>query len=570
MKKTYLIILLFLFSRSLLAATITVQADFNPVLLSDSFHLIFEANGSVDDDPDFSPLEKDFEILSRSQSSNISIINGDYKRTKKWVLTVMAKQAGVFTLPAISFGRDRSPQMQLTVKAANPNSKQSYDLQKKQILELEASSQTLRVQGQLILTMRLLTSENINAYRFSDVSIENMDVVIEQLGKEKQYKTYRGNTPYLVVERRYALFPQQTGNMKIKPVLAEVDIPSARRSNSFFDPFGRNTQTRRLRSKAISIDVKDIPTNYKATHWLPAKDLQLLEEWPDNIQFKVGEPVTRTLSVLADGLTSAQLPEIATGNIADVKQYPDQANLHDTKNDDGIIGIREEKIALIPTRAGHFTLPAIELPWWNTQTQKMEIARIPAKDIQVVATNTPLPQSPPSNVAAQPQTDHAAPIIATTEKPSDTSKAQNNFWFYACVFMSVLWLFTLFFCWLRHRQSTEPRRSPHQGEAQTSHKDALKALNKACRNNDAQACKKALILWGRAILQKPHLNNLGELASYLEEPLSTQISALNQYLYGAQPHNWQAKDLAERCQQYSPPQTKKPAPCDSMEPLYKS
>ena len=569
MKKTYLIILLFLFSRSLLAATITVQADFNPVLLSDSFHLIFEADGSVDDDPDFSPLEKDFEILSQSQSSNISIINGSYNRSKKWTLTLMAKQAGVFTLPSISFGSDSSPQMQLTVKAASSNNSKSYGLNKKQMLELEASSKEAWVQGQVIVTLRLLTAENINSYRFSDLKINNMDVVIEQLGKEKQYKTYHGNTPYLVVERRYALFPQQTGMMNIAPMVAEVDVPSGnRRSNSFFDPFGRNTQTRRVRSSATSIKVKDIPSNFKSPHWLPAKEIQLVEEWPDNAEFKVGEPVTRTLSLLADGLTSAQLPELALKNIAGVKQYPDQANLHDTKNDDGIVGIREEKIALIPTQAGHFTLPAIEIPWWNTQTHKMEVARIAKKQIQVIAAAS---QHSQAAVKQPPVQEPAADIsVSHNESIPAPEPAVNKFWFYSSLILAALWLLTLFAWWLSRQKKSQVETETIQPVVHTSLKDALKQVNKACQNNDAQACKNALIVWGQVILQQPTLASLGELAKHIDEPLKGKIIALNQHLYGSQQQTWQADNIAALCQKQTPINTAKTTHSNSLEPLYKA
>ena len=58
------------------AASITVSTSRNPVALDDSFHLIYEANSSVDDDPDFSPIYKNFDILSSSQSTNMRSVNG--------------------------------------------------------------------------------------------------------------------------------------------------------------------------------------------------------------------------------------------------------------------------------------------------------------------------------------------------------------------------------------------------------------------------------------------------------------------------------------------------------------
>lgn len=570
----HIVIVLFsLLSSQAYGAQITVTSDFNPVLLSDSFHLTFEATGSVDDEPDFSPLEKDFDILGRSQSSNISIINGDYKRSTKWTLSLMARQAGVITIPSISFGKDRSPQMQITVKQASAatNSK-SYGTNKSLMLELEADKKQTWVQGQLIVTLRLLSSKNLNSYRFSDLKINDMDAVTEVLGKVKQYKTYRGNTPYLVLEQRYALFPQEVGQLHINPMIAEVDIIKSSRSNSFFDPFGRSTQTRRIRSQGLDINVKGIPPGFKGQHWLPANEIQLVEEWPDNAAFKVGEPVTRTLSLLADGLTSAQLPELSLKEIDGLKQYPDQPSLHDNKKADGVIGIREEKVALIPTRKGKITIPAIELPWWNVKTGKMEVARLPAKTIHVMAGSNISQHNtgPASQTPVMPQTSMPQTPAGQATAPAPQAGQTNQLWFYLSWAFASAWLLTLLAWWITSRKKTITQPLTRVEPDLPSVKPALNQLKKACKANNAAACKDALILWGQAVLQQPSLHNLGELSQRVNEPLRSKIAQLNQYLYSGQQGQWQAGELVELCQKYQPEPASRSSDASPLEPLYKA
>ena len=46
------------------AANITVKTSRNPVALDDSFHLIYEADSTVDGEPDFSPVYEHFDILN--------------------------------------------------------------------------------------------------------------------------------------------------------------------------------------------------------------------------------------------------------------------------------------------------------------------------------------------------------------------------------------------------------------------------------------------------------------------------------------------------------------------------
>jgi len=81
------------------AANITVTTSRSPVTLDSSFHLIYEADSSVDDDPDFSPIYKDFDVLSSSQSTNMRSINGDWSLKKAWDLTLISKA----TLAALLF-----------------------------------------------------------------------------------------------------------------------------------------------------------------------------------------------------------------------------------------------------------------------------------------------------------------------------------------------------------------------------------------------------------------------------------------------------------------------------------
>ena len=139
-----------LFSGQIFAATITAQTDRSTISINESFSLILEATGSVDDDPDFSPLEKDFDILNRSQSSNISYINGNYSKSLTWTLHLMAKQEGILTIPSIAFGKDKSPQLRMTIKPAGKTDPATQDI----FVEADISVKEAYVQQQIVYTMR--------------------------------------------------------------------------------------------------------------------------------------------------------------------------------------------------------------------------------------------------------------------------------------------------------------------------------------------------------------------------------------------------------------------------------
>ena len=558
-----LILLFTAITQPVIAATITAQVDRNPVGLNESFNIIFEATGSPDDDPDFSPLEKDFDILGKSSSSNISIINGDYKKSKKWNVSVYAKRAGILTIPSISFGKDSSPALRLNVKKASQQSTtQTTDF----FLEVEANPEETWAQGQIILTLRFMSSKNLSSFSgFSKPEIKNLDAVIEQLGEDKQYQTQRGTKPYLVIERSYAIFPQQNGLMHIPPIIAEARISSG--SRSMFDPFQRGGKTTRVRSKALDIQVAGVPANYNAKNWLPAAEIQLVEEWPQNPPvFTAGEPVTRTLTIMADGLTSAQLPELLPAAVDGLKQYPDQPVLKDNKKNDGIIGIRQEKIALIPTHAGQYTLPAIEIPWFNTTTGKIEKARIKERTITVAASelNTSTQQAP----SIQKQLTPLSQTTAVASQPPSTQAS--DIWFWLSLFFASGWLLTLITWWYKNRHIQTKALSPQRKKSQASLTAVDKALKKACEKNDVSACKDALIAWGKVIYPTKLPTSLGHLAELTGEPLKSKINELNKTLYSSSAHTWNSDGLWEITRQIMREQdAQNTQSTDTLEPLYK-
>jgi len=337
--KTFFILSL-LFALTAKAADISVKIDRTKIELNETFTLTFEASEDPDDDPDFSPLEKDFQVISKSSSSNMSIINGAYSRTKKWNITLIALRTGTLTIPQINFGSDTSPSYKVDItlpKKSTGRQGESF------ISELEISTNTSYPQAQIIVTQRLLSSSNITAYEFSPLKLSGVEVTSETLGDIKQFQVKRGDTPYLVLEQNYAIYPQSAGTLSIQPSVASarIAIQGSNRGRSAYDPFRSNTKTLRRSSEGKTITVKPMPDAFKGKHWLAAKEVQLVEEFPQGKTFKAGEPITRTLLLLADGQLSSQLPEFKTEEISGLKQYPDKPLLKNNVSDDGITGVQQ-------------------------------------------------------------------------------------------------------------------------------------------------------------------------------------------------------------------------------------
>ncbi|VAW60898.1 hypothetical protein MNBD_GAMMA11-2805 [hydrothermal vent metagenome] len=529
------------------AADIRVIVDRSQVQLNETFSMKFESTENVDGEPDFSPLERDFKIISKSTSSNMSITNGQYKKTSRWNLSLMPMQVGTITIPPISFGSDQSRKLQITitpVKKSTGRKGQAF------ISELEISTSTAYVQSQIIVTQRMLSARNINGYEFSPLDISGVDVVTESLGDVKQYQTTIDNTPYLVLEKIHAIYPQAHGELLIKPSLASARVAINNRSS--YDPFRSNTKTVRRSSDKKKIHVKNMPRSFKGRHWLPAREIQLVEEFPENETFKAGEPITRTISLLADGQSASQLPEIVMDEIKGLKQYPDKPLLNNNKREDGITGVQQIKFALIPAHEGKYTLPAITIPWWNTQTDKMEIAKIAARTFTVKATavsaSSTITPRPTLALATSPESNTHS-TTTSPPSPSTTAHADNNpLWKIIALLLACGWGVTLIVLW-KSRHNNKPVDSV---EPATTHslKQAYRQLRSCCEKKNAQACKNALLVWASALFADQSIHSLGQLSRHVNAPLARKISDLNAHLYKQSTADWTCEGLADLCMKF--------------------
>ena len=365
------------------AASITVKTDRNPVVLQESFQLIFEADAKVDDDPDFLPLNKDFQILSTSTSTNMSIANAKINRTKQWRLTMLPLKAGKLIIPAISFGKEKSPQSSLTVvmNATGSATPERQDI----FIDVKLAPKTAYVQAEMIYTIKLYRSIATSNESLSEPELSQGNAIVEQLDADRSYETSFQGRRFTVFERSYAIYPQVSGTLLFSPVRFQGQVSA--HSSPRFDLFGSGTKTVVRQSEPLRAVIKPVPADYQAKNWLPATDLKIIEKWSkDPTTLLSDEPVTRTVTLTAVGLTASQLPELPEQVPADFRQYPDKPVLEELQSAGGITGIRQQKSAIIPARAGAYTLPEITLPWWNTETQTMEYAVLPERRVQVAAT----------------------------------------------------------------------------------------------------------------------------------------------------------------------------------------
>lgn len=547
----FLLLLLSVMPQGAVAAQIEVSVDRNPVNSDESFQILFTATESPDGAPDFSPLEQDFIILNQSQSSNAAWINGKSSKTVQWTLNVIAKNVGNLTIPIIEFGADRSNPATINVVKSGTN--KAVNTNENLFLAVEATPASPYLQSQVIYTLRLYRKVDIAQAQLTEPELA--DAVIEKLADDSNYVTKVNDIDYSVTERRYAIFPQKSGKMTIKPPVLTADVVTNARGG--FNGLFNSTQTKRVAAKEIILDIKPAPASFTGSHWLSAEQLEVKQEWSGDFeQMKVGEPLTRTLSLLAKGATVSSLPELNTTKTDErLKTYPDQPVLKEQKTTDGLLAFREEKIALIPSKTGEYKLPTIKIPWFNTKTNKMETATIPETTITVLA-GAATPASTPSATVIPQQN-------AVTPASQPLSEQQTSNWLWVSLFLALGWLITLFY-FLTKRPA--PPVVIANDEAELSLKASVNQLKKACADNNATAAKNALLAWG---LARFDATSLGATADCCDARLHDEILQLNQVLYAKDAPAWSGKKLFQAFVENNA-RAKMPAvENDGLEPLFR-
>jgi hypothetical protein len=511
-------------------ATVTASIDRADIELNESFTLELMTDANIDLQPDISVLEKDFHIGQGNQLSNTMITNGQIRRSKTWSYVLMPKRAGQLTIPSISIGTESSNP--LIVDVSEPT--YSPPGEAEVFITTEVDYDESYVQAQVLLTVKIYRSVAVRQPALRDPVVSGAEVLLELAGDDRSYEAVIGGTPYGVIERVIAIYPQESGEIELSPARFEARVLRN----------GRITGRKVYESEPLTVTVlptPPLPANHPDAVWLPARDLQLSENWSrDEAEITAGEPLTRHVTISALGQLETQIPAVEPPAAAGINVYPDKPELSRNIESGGIRGIRKDQYALIGVRAGTVVLPALEIPWWNVESGEWEVASLPERTINILGSDDPVVVE----TAAPTQSD----VAATAVGPTVT--VHSEFWRRASEILAALLVITLFAWWW----SSRPKGAPREPEPVPIHRQQakfLKAARKAALAADASGVRVALISWG--LLQWPDdaPRSIGVIASRVGSPLAEELSALSRLSYGPESAEWDGATLAKALRSFA-------------------
>jgi len=520
-----LIISLFISAYSSLIWAASARIDRSTVQQDETINLVLRIEtNNPSEKPELSLLEKNFYLLGNRQTSRHMITNGQTQSYTEWHITLMPKKTGSLTIPSIKIGKEATRAIALTVTKPSDKNKKNQAV----FIETDISHQQAYVQEQLLFTVRIFTAVQLDNMSMTPPELDSAS--IQQIAQNNFYRNV-SDKRYHVTELRYAIFPEKTGELIIPELIFSAEQRTRR--NSIYG-FSGGSPVRKL-TKQFSIDIKAPPLDKTGAPWLPAQGVALIEDWSGQAgAFQVGQSVTRTIELTVVGALPQYLAPIVFDEVEGAKLYPDHGVAESSEREEGILAVRSDSVAIIPTRPGTLTLPAIKVRWWDTETKTFQEEVLPERTLKVLpapveaSTGTPIPVTPaiPSPVPSQNQ--QASPL-----------------WQFISILLAIGWLSTL---WRWHRfkkQVISSEKPVKPSDENINEKNAYKAFEIACKSAPPQQVRIALINWATSYWNKPKpvsLDDLTKLAN--NQQLTEEISLLSQCLYGEDKYpQWRADTL---------------------------
>ncbi len=517
--KAALIALTTLLLPSIALARFDASVDATTISEADTIRLTLRVDGTnLTSNPDFDPLEKEFDILSEQHSAQIQSFNGQIEALTTWTLVLKPKHNGALRIPALTLGGETTRPIEITVKDLDPQLKRA--IAQTVFFETTYAPKQVYVQSQVVVTRRLFYINGAQLYGDMPNTPEVPGAMVKLLGESEHSMAVRDGRQYGVIEQRFAVFPERSGDLTIP---AATVTGSVRLADS---GMGRRIGID-VSSDALQIPVLPIPAEYpRNAPWLPATDVELLEDWPGEPErgLATGAPSQRTLIVRADGNASSAIPPLVVALPPSLKAYPEPPKLSETQTRGGIVGTRTESYSLVATQPGDLTLPEVHVTWWDTVHQQVRTAALQAHTIQVTGAATSAPPPAAETKPAPAEAPQPAPAPAARESARASPASSINLWL-AIAFVAALlgWAFTA----LRARYRKLP--GSHLVDERTAERDAYAALSRACAGRDPQQIRTALDRWLDVRYELPLADAARRFST--DAAAHDSVNALNARLY---------------------------------------
>jgi hypothetical protein len=367
-------------------------------------------------EPDL-PTLPTIEVYSQGRSSNYSWINGQVSSSVTYRYLLLPQKPGKFPIEPISVvyeGRRYTGNVvELTVlnqsqpaRPAEPTESSARTADSRDyFLEAAVDKSAPYVNDQVLLTLRFCTA--VQYYGSPELAEPTTTGFwTEVIGNKAPYYQNIGGRRYKVIERLYALFPTQTGELTIGPATITATVATNRRQTrdpfgAFNDFFGRGEEVA-IRSRALAVKVKALPQSGRPADFSGTVGQFDMRAHADKTQVEMNQPVTVSIMISGTGNIKS-VAEPAIPESEDFRVYRASSSEKTATANDRLGGTKVFEEVFVPRRPGSLEIPALQLTYFDSasggyQTVSTQPIRLVVTKPEGYVSSPEVPYSGPSTV----------------------------------------------------------------------------------------------------------------------------------------------------------------------------
>ncbi|MGD9638408.1 MAG: BatD family protein [Alphaproteobacteria bacterium] len=419
--------------------------------------------------------------------------NNTLMAVKDFVYSYFPNKTGAVIIPETYVGywniANNAPQKML-IKGGDFMVYESHNISNVQnksnlFASIDVDNKTPYLQEQVVMTVKFYDALGINKVNIEEPVLDNFLIYPTSDVVNTQEKI--DDTNYNVIVKKYVIFPQKSGILKI-PSIAVKTITNDR-------------EIVNISSNDITINVKPQPQSLEAKYWLPAHSLSVSSNWDSkDDNFEQGKALRQTIEIRASGLSAEQLPDFEVDKIEGVKTYVSHNQSQNTFDKRGIIGIKTKTIIYLFYEEGLKKIPGLYLDWFNLQTEEKSQEIIAGRTINII--------------------EKTAEEIKKEEKTSKFKRIDKK-GIVICFISSLLVLLLLLFFYVLKKLRIK-----------NNNLASLK-IWQYCQENNAKLVYKSLVEWGEVMWSDNPPKNPYEIAARLSSiELEAEVVILADCAYG--------------------------------------
>ena len=391
---------------------ITVSAEVTPKIISlnetATLRVTVSANQQLGNiAPPKLEASPEFNVSYGGSSSQYNFAGNQISVSVTWTYVLRPKKVGQFTVPeiGISHGNKTYTADPVTIQVL-PKSKKPLQTKSTQNTFTDAfSSSTHKVEASVDNSHPYVNEQIIYAFRyFYTARIPSFNGPAytppsfrqfwrTKLDRKQNRRQVIDGTLYWIWEIQAWLFPITAGKVTIEPAKLSLPIAAGR---------GLPQVSRVLVTNPVEVNIRPLPQEGKPANFAGTVGQYRIQAQTDRQTIEAGDGFTLRVQISGKGnIETVHVPTVpALPNMAIYDpQITDAIGVVDSK----VQGSRTYEYVIIPSKEGHWTIPAIDYPYFDPQTENYQVARTVPITINVLpnpngATGTTPPHTTQSDI----------------------------------------------------------------------------------------------------------------------------------------------------------------------------